>query len=378
MARHMHRVVYPSNSTMRSNQTLLLAFALVALLPGALFAQRGALNADCIIQLKGAKGGQTRLTVMPGTSPAYVITPTNLHFVLDLTLDETYLLTFEHPDCVTKELYLDATVPVDMRTRDFDFPLMVVLEHHEEPFTYAGPVGFIYYDHSITDFSYHTEYGITVNTRFGERMAELQRTGVDPRSAILGYTASTTAASPVSVAPKEEEIPLPTWSTLAPTVAHVGPMVHRLNRGDDAAQATTLSETPSTATRSRAAVSTRMQPRTPLTADITKAAQRPAPATANIGMLAGMEQLVDRNDDVPEHTVASWELIVEDQRLTTIIRCADQDDNSTEYRRVLHSSGTAYYFQDGRSISAHSYGKATAHLRESFTEAAPGTPDLLQ
>jgi hypothetical protein len=292
---------------------------------------------------------------------------------------------------VTKQLYVDASVPLEKRSMDFDFPLMVVLEHHEEQFSYAGPVGFIYYEHAITDFSYHTEYAIDIDERFRERMATLERTGTDPRSAIRGYTASTTPATPISV-PPPEPIPMTPWSTVAPTVAHVAPMVHRIARDtppeDTEQEATTRAQ----ATLPRTPAPESMRPRTALPAQH-DGLEVPTPTLRQPSTMAPAPQLQPNTTPVvsastsptiapvastPASVAVSWELVVEPRRLTTIIRCADHAQRPTEYRRVLHYSGAAYYFQDGRSISAHTYEQGTAHVREEVGAPKQRTTPLLQ
>jgi len=349
---------------MRYTHTLLLAIGLVCLMPVDALAERGKLKADCIIQIKGTKGGQTRLTVMPGTTPAYVLTPTNLHFVLDLVLDEIYLLTFEHPNCVTKQLYVDASVPLNQRTGEFDFPLKVVLEHHKDPFTYAGPVGFIYYEHGLADFSYHTEYAININKRFDERMAELERTGVDPRSASQGYTASTSPVIPVSVVPQQEDVPISAWSTVAPTVAHVAPKVHRLGGTDSPATPKEEEEAPAVAAVPRVTELPVLVPVVPQAASSLPVMEvRHVVVPAAMDLPPHVDPGMSPRGTAKPHPDFSWELIVEERRLTTVIRLTNEEHRSTEYRRVLHSSGAAYYFQDGRSISEHSYRQGTELVR---------------
>jgi hypothetical protein len=339
---------------MRHIHTLLLTLAVLALLPGAVFGQRGRLMADCIIQLKHNKDGQTRLTVMPGTTPAYVLTPTDLHFVLALLVDETYLLTFEHTGCVTKQLYIDASVPLDKRAMDFDFPLKVVLAHHDEPFTYSGPVGYIFYQHGLADFSYHTDYAININDRFAGRMAEFELTGVDPRSATLGYTAS--ILDPQTNAP-ERLAPVAFWDVQAPLVAHVAPMVHRLSKTGNSLQDPAASPLQ---------VSTIDIPLTVILPLPVRVAE-PVADVEDIGRYTEVVKMADMPVVAPStgitrgtaaiHQDFSWELIVEEHRVTTIIRLTNETDRSTEYRRVLHASGAMYFFLDGRSISEYTYEK---------------------
>ena len=141
--------------------------------------------------------------------------------------------------CATKQLYVDATVPVELRGTDFDFPLKVVLEYRETQFSYAGPVGFIFYEHGITDFSYTTDHSITMNESFMERMAVLQRTGTDPRTATVGYTASTTDPR---LLPPEAPAPIIDGGTVAPMVSESAPLVHRLASRDSVAQLPEVAE----------------------------------------------------------------------------------------------------------------------------------------
>jgi len=283
---------------------------------------------------------------------------------LDLLVDETYLLTFEHPDCVTKQLYVDATVTLDKRTGDFDFPLKVVLEHHEVPFTYAGPVGFIFYEHRLTDFSYTTDHTVQIDTRFKERMAQLQLTGVDLRSVGLGYTATTNG--PGTVTP-EAEVALPDMGTLAPMVAHVGPMVHRLSKQDSAIPRPVLTQLPLLAVAPLLPNIPIASPRAAAPPEPAKQ-RRTAKAVARVVVAPTARPTLIRHDVESLTPTCTWELIVEARRITTIYRFADKADRRTEYRRVLNSTGDVYYFQDGRSISEYSYDQGTMLAREAALE----------
>jgi hypothetical protein len=329
---------------------LLIAFAAVLSIPAP--GQRGTLSADRIIRLKGTTSGTTLVTVMPGTAPAYRISPANAQLVLDLVLEETYVLTFQHPGCVTKQLYVDTSIPIDMRTTDFHFPLMVVLEHHAEPFTYAGPVGFIFYQHRIADFSYSMDHTIVVDTRFKERMDELEHTGVDPRSAHHGYTATSSPPIPVATGRPNAS---PQIGTMAPLVAHTGPLVHRV-----VAQRPTVD-----------AVNEQAGPFAHLASvglTLPAAALEPPaadPTPTFIGPIPTASATAERWSTI--------DLLVEGRRITTIIRIGDGEAPSTEYRRVLYTTGAAYFFQDGRSISelTYTHGRALAQDIAMHVEPRP-------
>ena len=322
--------------------TLLLTLTLACLQPATAQVYRGMLKADCIVQLKGADQGSTKVTVMPGTAAAYVVFPVTPRFVLDLPLEETYLLTFEHPGTTTKQLYVDATVPVEQRTLPFDFPLKVVLEHHDGPFAYAGPVGFIHYQHPITDFGYTTDLRVKVNVHFAERMAALESTGTDPRSAIVGYTASTSAVS--TRMPERNAGPdLNTaWSSTAPTVALTAPLVQRL------ALVPKATPPPDAKPLPMVMITTATTP-----ADDMPTMAPPAPAGT---LLVTVKTLPAVLVVLPATTmVRERVIIVESRRVTTIVRYSGQPGPNAEYRRVADHTGAVYFFLDGHSITERNY-----------------------
>jgi hypothetical protein len=53
------------------------------------------------------------------------------------------------------------------------------------------------------------------------------------------------------------------------------------------------------------------------------------------------------------------ELIVDRQRVTTVVRVIGANGRETEYRRVADGRGSVLYFQDGRSIPAYLYHAGT-------------------
>lgn len=351
---------------MRTLHTLILMMGAAGMPTAEAMTTRGKLMADCIIQLIGTKEGRTRLTVMPGSTAAYILTPSTSHLVLDLPVDETYLLTFEHPGCVTKQLYVDATVPIELRGNDFDFPLKVVLERHSIPFTYAGPVGFIFYEHRITDFSYSTDHSISVSEQFAARMSVMKAGGNDPRAARSGYTASTTDPR---LGTTEAPTMTPEWGTLAPTVATVAPKVHRLAMNASVAHRPESPPPPPVPLELRPPPVVRAStaaPNVPVKAVVTAL---PAASTATAvkkgddSHHASMDPLPVRAPESSPSPAFTYDVVVEPQRITTIIRIHHITQHSTEFRRVVHRFGGVYYFQDGRSISAHSYDQGTLHTR---------------
>ncbi len=325
MARSLHSVLY-------------LVMLIAA--PHAISAARGTLYADCILQIKGAQRTGTTITVMPGGSPAYVLSPTTNRFMLELPLDETYLITFEHPDRVTKQLYFDTTVPVEHHAADFDFPLKVVLEHERNDFTYAGPVGYIHYEHSITDFSYETDYTVKMNGSFLERMEVLHRTGADPMG-VPEPLASPERAHPPVV---EDPGPIEPGTTLAPVLSRVPPRVQRpvIEPVEPHIPQGSLEEIVVEPVVSDARKLP--EPKTPvhhIPRNVPTARPQPLPEEDPAPVRANVQR--------------EEEQFVESSRVTTIVRYRWDHGRTLEFRRVVHHYGAVFYFQDGQSIPEHRY-----------------------
>jgi hypothetical protein len=146
------------------------------------FGSRGELKADGTLRTRGVREGELRVTVMPLNAPAYTLPIGSTRFVLELELDNSFVVTFEQAGCITKQLYFDTTVPADLQGGSFTFPFQVTLDKRDEKhaFAYAGPVGFVRYHHQIGDFGFETNYAVLVDPSFGERSAEMEDGGKDP------------------------------------------------------------------------------------------------------------------------------------------------------------------------------------------------------
>jgi hypothetical protein len=324
------------------------------------YSARGVLNADGILSIKGAPEGTARVTVMPHDKPAYTL-PQGLHrFILNLELDNTFLVTFEQEGCVTKQLYFDTTVPAEKHDGEFFFPFKVTLENpgHAGAFTYAGPVGFIRYHAEITDFGYDTDYTIKVDESFHERMAVLKSTGVDPHVPIAtplsATVVTTTYHRPGEPAPEPEV----TYSEgkVAPIASEVPPLVHPTGDPSSSIVARAPSTSVPIARASIDPVAFRSPEPVADTPELAEPIGMDEPAVASAPLL----------DTAPITLEAegAWgreeELFVEGSRIIKIVRIHDPQGHSTEYRRVTHKYGGIFFFKDGYSVPEHLYDEGTA------------------
>lgn len=335
-------------------------------------ADRGTLHADGVLSVKGAREGRARVTVMPMDKPAYMLPQGLSRFVLDLELDNTFLITFEQEGCVTKELYFDTTVPVEQHTAEFSFPFKVTLEDHGHAgaFTYAGPVGFIRYHAEITDFGYETDYTIKVDDSFHQRMAVLKSTGTDPKLAIampLAAKVVTTSYHRPGEAAPEPEVSIGE-GTLAPIKSEVPRLVHRT--GGDATAFSVVADAPAPAPVVVEVIE-------PVAVNIVPVIEEPVlaiptpkiepvraapPEVIEASVPAVVPVVVDRpavTPVVPGLGAREEQLIVERNRVITIVRIIHPDGHATEYRRVQHRYGAIFFFKDGLSVPEHMYSDGT-------------------
>ncbi len=200
-------------------------------------AERGTVRADGLFIVQGAGLDRAIVRVIPSNANAYSLPMGTERFVLDLPVNDTYLVSFERPGCPTKEIYFDTSVPVERHTEDFEFRFKVTLEHMEEQrlFSYDGPVGFVRYMHGLKDFGYETKYVMKVNKDLKDRMEEYKESGVDPKVIMVPMVARVVDrkrdGSTTETRPKNA---MASVGDIAPIVREVPRMVHRLRTADEA------------------------------------------------------------------------------------------------------------------------------------------------
>lgn len=191
------------------------------------------LRLDGILLVNGMSMDGARVIVVSADAEPKVITEALDRFTLDLDLQAEYLISFERPGCVSKELRFSTKVPEDrMGSGGFFFPFQVTLaapgngRHYE----YAGPVGFIHYVKEINAFGYDTDYRVARNEALAERLELVRRTLELPAPGTAApVPASTPAGNPVSARKdiqREANVGPGSFATVASTVSEVAPKVH--------------------------------------------------------------------------------------------------------------------------------------------------------
>lgn len=336
-------------------------FALMLGLGAAVSAARGTLHLDGILQVRGAAASSARIVVLPTGGMPYAMDNVSGRFTMSLPLDGTYLLSFEREGLVTKQVYFDTSVPVDKHQSELSFPFKVTLFSvgRNDVYTYAGPVGYVHYDAGKQDFDYETDYtlkpGMPMFQRISSLMAQMDDRGDDglPKAAIITYRATNASAGS-----------LPNVVAVAASPGEV-----------ENTMAEELLEERNTAPHEAVAdVSERIPVR----------AEEPVPVAA---VPAGVEEgdaggntiakplvsMVHRPNvqqhkraatDIPPPvdplTLPREELIVERNRVITLVRVPEATGHVSEYRRVADRHGMVVHFRDGVQIPEQLYHEGTA------------------
>jgi hypothetical protein len=355
------------------NTRSLFSILAYALLVCTAFGSRGELKADGTLRTRGVREGELRVTVMPLNAPAYTLPVGSKRFILELELDNTFVVTFEQAGCITKQLYFDTTVPADMHGGSFTFPFQVTLDARDEKhaFAYAGPVGFVRYHHHVGDFGFETNYTVLVDPSFGERSAEMDRGGSDPiivvPTAMAARVVTSGYHSPEASMPPER-VESSAMGTLAPTVGRVPLMVHRTGGGqkevvilvvpaDEVPELVDPEDVPAPVIVPLVIIRS-----SPVTVSLPPEVRvlevklvAPVDSTTSLPMVVAITKIK------PPSIAAGREeeLIVEVRRVTTVVRIHLPEGRSTEYRRVAHFNGGTVFFKDGESIPEHAYVAAT-------------------
>lgn len=332
-----------------------LTIALAALLFSSnVSAERGTVRADGLFIVQGAALDRAIVRVIPSGAKAYSLPMGTERFVLDLPVNDTYLVSFERPGCPTKEIYFDTTVPVERHTEDFEFRFKVTLEHmqKERMFTYDGPVGFVRYMHELKDFGYETQYVMKMNKDLKQRLEEYQQSGVDPKVINVPRVARVVDRKrdgTVTETRLAEE--MVASGDIAPIVREVPRMVHRLRSSDAAITKPEVEQMKVTRGDFLPIVISAAIKELPLEPAILDVPTLETPKAEVPDTLISAPVL----GVAPSSSIREEELIVEPRWVCKVVRITDANGRVQEFRKVTHSYGDTFFFLNGQSITSDRY-----------------------
>lgn len=325
------------------------------------FADRGNVQANGLFIVRGAAMDRAIVRVVPTGAKAYSLPLGTERFILDLPLNDTYLVSFERPGCPTKELYFDTSVPVEQHAEGFEFRFKVILQHVEKErmFSYEGPVGFVRYMHQLKDFGYETNYVVKVDEKLKERMEGYKVTGVDPQGELPPMAALVVDRNldGSSMEPLPSTAPI-AIGDIAPIVREVSPMVHRLGTPEEAIEEPEVGGP----TASRGDFLPMME-----AAAIKELPLEPAVLVIPT-VITPKDEVADTMSAVPLSTAIAAskqreeELIVEPRWVSKVVRVTHPNGRVEEFRKVEHSYGATFFFHNGQSITADRYNFLSAQL----------------
>lgn len=296
------------------------------------------LHVDGILRVQHLSLQDARMIIMQRDGGVEVVDQGLAHFQRALALHSNFLIAFERPGCVTKQLLFDTEVPADVViTTSFDFPFQVTLEPPPDgrPFAYAGPVGYVRYYPERGDFGYDTDYSRMADPVLTARMEELMARTSLPTPPLAGPAP---APAPLTNATRTTTPPdTDAFHVLVPTLATKPVLVHPTGLSATTS-VTTMDVLPSPAVEPPPLPTPTRPISAPVMAITPPTMERPP--TAEV-----LEVPVADGD------ARSEELIVEKQRITRIVRIT-HGGHQDEYRRVEHRWGGVFYFKDGASCSA--------------------------
>lgn len=338
---------------------LALAFGL----GGAASAARGTLHLDGILQIRGGAASSARIVVLPTGGMPYAMDNVSGRFKMSLPLDGTYLLSFEREGLVTKQVYFDTSVPLDKFESELSFLFKVTLFSFgkNDVYEYAGPVGFVHYDAGKADFDYETDYtlkpGMPMFKRITTLMAQMEDRGTDglPKAVVVSYRASNApAGSALVVAPEvpvssQVERSLPDHAEGALIDIRDG-TVGDVPEDDPVREVLPVAQS-TTAMHVEDHASTGIPVRV-----VGRAAEKPLEILDN---RARSQRRTPNEPQVDPLSLPTEELIVERNRVITVVRVPEGTGHVSEYRRVADRHGMVVHFRDGVQIPEQIYREGT-------------------
>ena len=341
--------------TMLSLRTSSLIFLMTMLVQSV---SADILVAEALIKVKGAGWEGTRITILPEFGEPYEIPMTSDRFELELGLQASYLIRAEHPECPTKEVFFDCRIPVLLESWDFEFPFEITLEKFagDRSFTYSQPVGLVFFDAAEEDFAYSTDYSRIMNaTSIVPMQVRMNNRASLVHGSDLGAVSDRILSTSVPSPEMETEVmnPIPTTKLETRTITTIEPYAEV--KGVLAMNASVITvTTPDTASYSRKVELSAVEPIRPVS-DLKR----------NPIKKESERILSSRTIYTPESSLSECgtHLFESHTNKVVVIDHVPVPDGCAELRKVVHSYGEVFYFQNGRSITEPVYNEVLTARR---------------
>ena len=285
----------------------------------------GRLHLKVDLQIEAILLDEARIILLPENGEATLLENIGTMFDLNLDLGTSYLIEFQRPGCVSRQLMVDTRITGNATVTSLiaRAKMKLVVPKRGQDFEFDGPVGYIYFNEATGSFLYHSDYRVVGAQFMIDRMNTEREHFAQPDALV--------------VVPKRGYIIHPDYEfgTKVSTGVNNAPMVHRTGREKSEGQFIQVAE-----------VAPDVTPVTQPDAPIASVTLPVAPIT---GTAASMPMITASVMDTP---FINEELIVSRSRIIKEVKVAREGRTAT-YRKVTERYGAVYYFKDGVSCSEY-------------------------
>ncbi|MBP6312990.1 MAG: hypothetical protein WAR83_15250 [Flavobacteriales bacterium] len=299
----------------------------------------GRLHLKVDLRIEAVLLDEARIILLPENGEAKLMENLGTSIDFDLDLGTSYLIEFQRPGCVSRQLMVDTRVAGNASVTSLiaQANMKLVIPKRGQDFEFDGPVGYIYFNETAGSFLYHTDYRAVGEQYMVDRMNTEREHFARPDALV--------------VVPKRGYVIHPgyEYGTKVATGVNNAPLVHRTGRHtpeDEFIQFTEKAPFAILVTPPEASV----------------ALSIPAPIAPMAAVSEPAQPIAASVMDV--HTI-NEELIVSRSRIIKEVKVL-RDGRTSTYRKVTERYGAVYYFKDGVSCSEHVYrfGTSPDHQKE--------------
>ena len=284
---------------------------------------------------------KARIILLPQQGEAELLENIGRTIQFNLDLGTTYLIEFQRPGCVSRQLLVDTRVPGNAAVTSLIAlaKMKLVVPKRGQDFEFSGPVGYIYFNEAAGAFLYHTDYRVV-----GER-SMVDRMNVERKQFAL--------PDALVVVPKRGYITHPDYEygTKVANGVNNEPLVHLTGRERSEDHFRQNVEVASIVTLVA-------QPVAPVETPVAAATLQVA---SHVAPIAPVEAPAFISASVIAEPLINEELTVSRLRIIKDVKVL-RDGRTETYRKVTERYGAVYYFKDGVSCSEHVYQYGIAPL----------------
>ncbi len=355
--------------TLLSIRTLLVA---ALCLCGALLSAQPRFTVNGRMKVEAGDLAGARVVVYKNGVKERTITQNLSKFSLDLDMQQNYILSFEKDGFVSKKIAFNTKVPGEAVGNDFipfDFAVSIFKQYDDVNIVvFNQPVGIIRYESSTGDFDYDTDYTKSIQSQLQEALAAVEKKQKEEKERAASEAKAAAKAEAEAKKASEQAARDQQARAAAAQRDAQAKEAERLRAEAEARRVVEKAAAPAPA------------PAEPVPATPQRPRQAPPVSAPKPNLARAVEGQDQRRsvspvvheearpmtvgngsdlvapDNADEEVVRNEELIVEPNKVTTVVRL-ERGGVVTEYRKVYHKWGGTFHFKDGAPCSQLAYEK---------------------